>query len=288
MKYIFLLILLILTACNESKTPEKTVVIASTNYPVKWSIDYISGGTVNNLFLIPEDIDPAFWEPADEDILKLSEVDRVFLNGATNEKWLATRSLTNYFDSSKTFMKQYIMYKGAAHVHDGKMHTHNEIDFNIWLDFELYKTQATEITGELLKIIKKPKVDFKANLKSLTAELDELKKEISAAAGDQKRFLASHPVYNYLARSHGWEVQNFHWEPEEMPADEEWSKLDKALEFSKYMLWESDPSKEILAKLKEKGVTPIVFRTCGNIPPSGDFVKEMKKNIENLKKALEK
>ena len=254
MRYFCLLALLLLTACDESKTPQKSNIVASTNYPVKWCIDYISGSTVDNLYLVPSDIDPAFWEPADEDILKLSEVNRIFLNGASNEKWLETRSLTNTFNSSASSKEKYIKYKGVEHEHNGKKHVHDETDFNVWLDFEIFKSQAEQISSELLKIISNPKVDFKANLKSLTAELDELKKEISEASGNQKKFLASHPVYNYLARSHGWEVKNFHWEPEEMPSDEEWAKLDKALEFSSYMLWESEPSEEILAKLKAKGV----------------------------------
>ncbi len=73
-----------------------------------------------------------------------------------------------------------------------------------------------------------------------------------------------------------------------MPAAEEWKKLSKDLSFSKYMLWENTPSKEIADKLTSLGVTIIVFRPCGNTPPENDFIAVMKSNIENLKNGLKK
>ena len=289
MKFLITIMLLLFCSCDGKKKEEKPVTLASTNYPVKWCIDYITGASVENNYPVPGDLDPAFWEPEDPDLKKLSTVDLVFINGATYEKWLETVSLGNTFDTTAHLKDRFLTIKNAiSHVHDGKKHSHDGVDFNTWLDLDLFKQQAAVIEKKLSSIIKKSAVDFSANLKSLNSELDEVKESIGQAAGDQKKFLASHPVYGYLARSQGWEVKSFHWEPGEFPDNNEWAKLQGALSFSKYMLWEDTPSEDIQKKLKEIGVTAIVFRPCGNIPPSGDFIKEMKVNIQNLTEALKK
>lgn len=289
MKIFFLLFLLVFCSCSESKQEVKEISVASTNYPVKWLIDYISGETIENRYPIPEDIDPAYWEPSDKDLQTLHSSTQVFLNGASYEKWLNTASLSNTFDSSQNIKDHFLTIKDAVeHEHDGKKHSHDGVDFNIWLNFDLFIKQAEAIEDQLSSLVKKPKVNFEGNLKSLIAELNELKKEISSSVGSQKSFLASHPVYDYLGQQHDWNIKSFHWEPSQMPNEEEWQKLVEAKKHSAFMLWEDTPSEEINKKLIELGITVIVFRTCGNTPPSEDFIKEMKQNIENLKRAFTK
>ena len=53
------------------------------------------------------------------------------------------------------------------------------------------------------------------------------------------------------------------------------------------MLWEDEPIEEIKKKLISMGIKVIVFRTCGNKPPTGDFIKEMKNNLANFKEILQ-
>ena len=53
-----------------------------------------------------------------------------------------------------------------------------------------------------------------------------------------------------------------------------------------YMLWEDEPLQEVAEKLHRAGIKVIVFRQCGNIPASGDYIKEMQQNINNVSKAL--
>ena len=289
MKLFILLLLTVICSCSESKNEVKNVTVASTNYPVKWLVDYISGETVENSYIIPADIDPAYWEPTDEELQKLNASDQIFLNGATYEKWLNTASLANTFDTSQSIKDRFLSIKDEMeHEHNGKKHSHDGIDFNIWLNFDLFIKQAEAVEQKLSELIKEPKVDFKANLKSLVSEINQINKDISEAAKDQKSFLASHPVYDYLGQQQGWSIKSFHWEPEQMPNDEEWQKLTEAKKHSRYMLWEDMPNDEIRKKLIELDITVIVFRTCGNTPPSGDLIKEMKQNIENLKRVFTK
>lgn len=288
MKNFLLFIILICVSCSKPAEETAKLKVASTNYPVKWLIDYISGQTVENIFLIPDDIDPAYWEPSDTDLQSLNDCDMVFLNGATYEKWMNTASLGKTFDTSAKFKDKFIAIKDVMeHEHNGKKHSHDGIDFNTWLNFDLFIQQAEAVEKKLSTLIKSPEVDFAANLKSLKSELNELKSKLSELTTKQKTFFASHPVYDYMAQAYGLKIQNFHWEPEQTPSEAEWQKLKEVKEHSSYMLWEDMPNDETRKKLIAMDIKIIVFRTCGNTPPSEDFIKEMKSNLENLKLALE-
>ena len=83
----FLIILLILNSCTEEKQ-EKKPIIAVTNYPLYWLVDNISKNSFEIIYNVPKDIDPAYWEPKDNDILSMQRSDKILINGATYEKWL--------------------------------------------------------------------------------------------------------------------------------------------------------------------------------------------------------
>lgn len=289
MKLILLALTLLLCSCSEPEAENKQLKLACTNYPVKWMVDYISGQTLENIYLIPADIDPAYWEPKDSELQELNTCDMVFYNGATYEKWMETVSLSKTFDTSSKIKDSFITISNAMeHEHNGKTHSHDGIDFNIWLNFDLFIKQAEAVERKLSSLVKKPEIDFKSNLESLIAEIKEIKKSITECSQGQINFLSSHPVYNYLAKQQNWKVKSFHWEPDQMPNEEEWLKLKEAKKHSSFMLWEDMPNDEIRKKLIALDIKIIVFRTCGNTPPSGDFIKEMKANVDNLKQALEK
>jgi len=283
-----IILIFLLFSCNKEDLNKK-VSVAVTNYPLHWLVDRISGGTIDVIYEAPDHIDPAYWKPRDSDIRSMQEADLILLNGATYEKWMNSVSIPSSItvDTSKDCKDMFITIKDAeVHEHNGVKHSHDGTDFNTWLDVKIFSKQADEVLKQLIKLKPQMEADFKKNHSSLLSELKLVFEEINKASSNQKQYLASHPVYDYLARANSWKVKNFHWEPESMPPEEEWEKLKEALPHSKYMLYEDEPSKEISDQLKSLGVTVIVFRTAGNIPPSKDFMKEMEANLENLKKAL--
>ena len=285
------ILVFLMFSCSDKKDETKRAKVAVTNFPVKWLVESISGNNVDVVYNVPGDIDPAYWEPTDSDITAMQEADLILLSGATYEKWLTSVELpaSKMVDTSKDCKKMFITIKDAeVHEHNGKKHSHDGTDFNIWLDAYILSIQAEEVLNQLIKLNPKMEEEYKKNHKAIVADVKSIFMEINKVSASQKQYLASHPVYDYLARANGWKVKNFHWEPEVMPSEEEWQKLEEALSHSKYMLYEDEPSKEIVAKLNELGVKVIVFRTGGNTPPSKNLIKEMKSNLENLKKALAK
>jgi len=71
-------------------------------------------------------------------------------------------------------------------------------------------------------------------------------------------------------------------------SNEQWAELQTILKSfpAKWMIWEGNPIKEPVAKLKSMGINSLIFDPCGNVPDQGDFLSVMWKNVENLKPAF--
>jgi zinc transport system substrate-binding protein len=96
--------------------------------------------------------------------------------------------------------------------------------------------------------------------------------------------LGSHPVYQYAARRYGWNLKSVHWEPDEMPSDEEWRKFEELRREhgGRIMLWEKDPLPAVSERLRRMDIEPIAFETCASEPEKGDYLTVMKSNAARL------
>ncbi len=290
-----------LVACGPAKEEKATSGgggIFVSNYPLQYIAERIAGDTLEITFPAPPDIDPAFWTPGDEEIAAFQAADAVLLNGATYEKWrdkvsLPAKNLVVTFEA--TGVKPLELPTTITHSHgEAGEHSHRGIDFNTWLDPQLAKLQARAVKEALLKIAPEHAELFAANQEKLEKDLDALDEafgELGLELDDVSEWplFASHPVYGYLAHRHDWNLTAMLWEPDVMPHDEEWQELAHTLEYhpAKWMIYEDEPAPEIAAKLKELGVGVVVFRPCGNRPPSGDYLTEMRAGIERLKVAFQ-
>jgi zinc transport system substrate-binding protein len=79
-----------------------------------------------------------------------------------------------------------------------------------------------------------------------------------------------------------------HWEPDEIPSDEQWNELVVILKNypAQWMIWEGSPAGETVAKLRSIGIKSLVFEPCGNVPDQGDFLSVMRENLKNLQQAF--
>ena len=151
--------------------------------------------------------------------------------------------------------------------------------------------QAKAIAQALSR--KKPALEdtFRRNYEVLEKDLLKLDRNMKALVPKDrsKPFVASHPVYDYFARGYGLNIESVHWEPDEIPTDRELSELRNILRDhpAKWMIWEGEPVKESVDRLKIVGIESLVFDPCGNVPDDGDFLQVMRRNLENLKLAYE-
>ena len=207
--------------------------VAVVNYPLWYFTKRIAGDHFEIVFPIPRDVDPSFWKPDANGVRQYQQAGLILLNGADYEKWRLTSvlPLAAQVNTSASFADRY-MTNGEVITHShGKegLHSHGVMDFNTWMDPRQAKLQAQAVRDELARLEPAAAKEFDANLRSLDKDLDEVDAALERASAPlgNAPLLASHPVYHYAARRYGWNLENVHWEPDEMPSAEEWQKLEK-------------------------------------------------------------
>jgi putative ABC transport system permease protein len=264
--------------------------VAVVNYPLWYFTKRIAGDHVEIIFPIPRNDDPAFWKPDAKGIRQYQQADLILLNGADYEKWRLTSvlPLARQVVTSAAFADRY-MTNGevVTHSHGTEgMHSHGLLDFNTWMDPSQAKLQTQVIHDELIRLVPAATKEFDTNLQSLEKDLDALDSALERASAPlgHTPLLGSHPVYHYTARRYGWNLESVHWEPDEMPSDEEWRKFEKLYREhpGRIMLWEEDPLPAVAERLRKMGIEPIAFETCASEPKDGDYLAAMKSNAARL------
>ena len=141
-----------------------------------------------------------------------------------------------------------------------------------------------------MKLLPDKIAELNRNFEGLKDDLHALDARLQSITKGQTEqpLLASHPVYQYLARRYQLNLKSVEWEPDEPPSEGEWSKLDDLLEEhpAKWMIWEARPRTETDEGLSRRGVGSIVFYPCSNLPPEGNYLQTMNDNIERLQAAF--
>jgi zinc transport system substrate-binding protein len=268
--------------------------VRAANYPLAYFAERIAGVHARVVLPAPPGIDPASWRPDAAAVLEFQQADLILLNGAGYAKWVATATLPQQrtVDTSRAFRDRYIESEHRVrHSHGpGGAHDHGGIAFTTWLDFTLAAAQARAIADALVAARPALTRDFERGFESLTADLGDLDRRMSAAAraAAGHPLLASHPVYQYLARRYRLDLRALTWEPDAMPAEEEWSRLAKLLEThpARIMIWEAAPLPEVTERLRGSAIGTVVFEPCGNAPRDGDFLSVMNRNIAAMETAF--
>jgi len=288
---LFPLVFLILGASHWALAGEK-LSLYTVNYPLAYFAERIGGDLATVTFPAPPDVDPAFWMPDAETVAAYQGADLILLNGADYAKWTARVSLprSRLVDTSRGFKDQYIQQPDlATHSHGaGGEHSHGGVAFTTWLDLSQAAQQAEAIAQALIRTRPDEKERIDRNLQPLRGDLLKLDERIAEVTRTVtvRPLLASHPVYQYLARRYGLNLRSVMWEPDEVPSESQWKELEGILRDhpANWMIWEDEPAKETIERLRSLGVQSIVVNPCGNRPSSGDFLTLMAENARNLER----
>ena len=278
-----------------ASSDSEKLTIYVVNYPLKYFAERIAGEHATVVFPAPPDVDPAYWMPDAKTISDYQRADLILLNGANYAKWVNKVSLPRFrmVNTSEAFKDRYIEAgEILTHSHgaEGK-HAHEALAFTTWIDFSLAAEQAKAIAKALSR--KRPSLEdiFQRNYQELEKDLLKLDRDMKALVSKDisKPFTVSHPVYDYLARGYGLNIKSVHWEPDEVVDDRQLMELQSILKDhpAKWMIWEGEPIKESVERLKIMGLKSLVFDPCGNVPNNGDFLQVMRQNVENLKLAFQ-
>ena len=277
-----------------ASSDSKKLTVYVVNYPLKYFAERIAGEHARVVFPAPADVDPAYWMPDAKTISDYQRADLILLNGANYAKWVNKVSLPRFrmVNTSAAFKDRYIeAAEMLTHSHgaEGK-HGHEALAFTTWIDFGLAAEQAEAIAKALSR--KKPALrdTFQKNYEELKRELLKLDRDIKEVVSKEqsKLLVVSHPVYDYFARGYGLNMRSVHWEPDEIPMTEQMLELHSILKDhpAQWMIWEGEPIKESVERLKAIGLQSVVFDPCGNAPDQGDFMSVMRQNVENLKEVF--
>ena len=255
------LLLLAVTACSDSETQAGQTAtgraipsVYVVNYPLQYFAERIGGNAVQVVFPAPTDDDPAYWKPDAATVALYQDADLILLNGAGYAGWItsAVLPLSAIVDTSKAFGDRYIQIEDAVtHLHGpGGEHSHGTTAFTTWLDPTLALAQARAVHDALVVRLPDHAGDFGDRFQSLEQDLLDLDAELASivATNPRRALLGSHPVYQYLARRYDLNLQSVHWEPDQIPADEEWKALGTTLAGhpARVMLWKGTRARRLL------------------------------------------
>lgn len=271
---------------------DSKLIVVAVNYPLAYMAERIGGDVVRVDYPVPEGIDPAFWRPTAEDIGRIQAADVILLNGAGYAKWIATATLpaSRIIVTSEAVEDRYLAVVGSVeHTHgpEGE-HSHGEVAFTTWLDPTIAIAQATAVAEALKGLRPAERESIQINLERLIVDLEALDRELADAFGGSNRvLLASHPVYQYLARRYDLQLSSVHFEPDEAPSEQAWSDLERlrARGGANVMLWEAEPSPQTRERLASMGLQLVLFSPAGSLPDSGDYFSVMRDNVSNLRQA---
>ena len=270
--------------------------VYTTFYPTSYFTERIAGGHAHVVNPCPPDADPAHWMPNDKTLASYQAADLIVINGAEFEQWVAKASLpmAKVIDSTKPLTDELItLADHVRHSHGPQgQHTHAGIDGHTWLDPINAKKQAAQIKAALLKACPDQAAAIEGNFAGLAADLDQLDarlKAVSKKIGDRP-MIASHPVWNYLARRYGWTLKTLHLDPEQVPNDKTIAQIKAYLseQPAHVILWEAQPASEIERRFREEfGLTSVVYAPGEAIDAEAlkagqDFLTIMNANVDGL------
>lgn len=292
-KLVALLIFSFFVTCSEKNTTEDEVdrsgkfKVAVVNYPLFFFAQTIAQENIKIVFPIPNDADPAYWNPSAEQIADFQNADIILANGAGYAQWIEKVSLPTSKITNTTYQVQekYQPESEDQHTHgpEGE-HTHTKYAFTTWLDLSIAQSQAEVVYQALVKAIPEKEQEMSERYLSLRDQLDLLHNDLNDALNRKEQYYGSHPVYQYLASGYGIEIISVHWEPGEDLTTEQWLEFEELTKSNNanIMLWEGEPMPETKHRLEELGIKSIVFATCSNRPDNGNFINVMRSNIESL------
>ena len=212
------------------------VTVYTVSYPLQYFTERIGGDAVEVVFPAPADVDPAYWMPDADTVAAYQRADLIILNGANYAKWTGKVTLPRgkMVNTSSKFRDEYITSdEETTHSHGpGGEHAHENLAFTTWLDLDLASRQAERIAAALSRKLPERKADFRKNFEELRKDLREVDEELKVIMSKKPDtpLVGSHPVYDYLARRYGLNLKSVHWEPGEIPSQEQWNDLKHILE----------------------------------------------------------
>lgn len=228
--------ILILPACLPTASPtnqsanEMPLSVVATTSIVGDVVKQVGGELVNVTVLLPLGSDPHSYEPAPQDIAKISQAALIFANGAGLEEFL--HKLIDNADAEDRLVE---VSKGIAlkdfgayeyehegeppageeqhtkeePTHDEETHLHEGGDPHTWVDPNNVIIWVGNIQAKLSQIDPSNARTYQANAERYITQLKELdawiREQIKQVPSENRKLVTDHMVFGYFAEEYGFE-----------------------------------------------------------------------------------
>lgn len=312
MRFVYCLLVLILTACGGSSSTSKNWIdsqgklkVLSTTAMINDLVMQIGGDKVAAYTLIQGNLDPHSYQLVKGDDEKLSNADLVFYNGLGLEHGAGLHYFLEHSQKSVS-LGDTILEKNPDLI----LTIHSQHDPHIWLDVSLFGKSIPTIVKALQE--KDPEnADYYAeNGTKLSAMLEtlhkEIKEELQSIPKDKRYLVTSHDAFNYFTKAYLAEPSESReqWDlrfqaPEGLAPDTQISSadvrqvIDHIERFKISVIFpESNVSRDSIKKIvdaaTEKGINVHIATEplYGDAMGGGSYVNMLKHNADMMKRYL--
>jgi zinc transport system substrate-binding protein len=289
---IFLAILLILlSGCsndNVSMGKEDKLSVYVSFYPLYYLANEIGKDNINLGSIIPNGVEPHDYEPTIRQIESVGKSDVFVYIGADMEPW--SEKVIDTLDKGKT--KVVNSSEGIDLIE-----VNGAVDPHIWLDPMNMNRMALKIKDAFVEKDPDNKAFYEENCEELSKQLISLDEEYKEVLKNKKRntILVSHEAFGYMAKAYGLKQMPVAGiSPNQEPSPKTITKLidiakEKNIEYIFLETLASPKTVQIIADEADLDVlvlNPVAGLTKDEIKNGDDYISIMKKNLDNLKKAL--
>lgn len=302
-KLVCLLVLfcLFLPACATAAPAGDGIVVVATLFPQYDFARQIAGDQAEVRLLLPPGVETHAFEPSPQDIIAIHEADVFIYTGDHMEPWAhriaeSTEGNVLIADASEGI-------ELFAEAHDGEeeeTHEHHELyDPHIWTDPMMAANMARNIENALCESDPANSEAYRANAKAYIAELESLDADIRAltdSAAKKKIYFGGRFAMSYFAMRYDIECEAVFdsCSSESEPSARRVAQLIDEIKASgaPVIFYEELADPKIARTIAEAtGAEMLLLHSCHNLSAeefsAGEtYLSLMRKNLENLKKAL--
>ena len=277
----------LLMSCGQEPTPVNNTdrPLLATTPPVARMVEAVMGEPVDQL--IPDGTDAKEWTPSEVQLVQMSE-SFLISNGRGFEAKLRRYDLprTSWLRSANVLAEPPVLHDVVEHQHGPEgSHSHGVVDGHTWVDPQTAGKQLEAIRQRLVQEGFCSEEQSQQNVRPLLDQLQQIHQAFSEIDPQSIVYYANRAVYDYLARTHGWNITSFDFDPESPLPEEVASELAPMKESCIFLL-ESAPGPELVEDLGKLQITHVVLPIGANTSNDEQWPGGLATGAERLQNAI--
>lgn len=204
-KLIYILTLLICSACGNTSQKSDKPILSVTIEPLRYFTEAIAGEHYQVVSMVPKGSSPESYDPTPQQLVALSHSQAYFRIGyiGFEQAWM------DKLEANNPEMKVYDTSRGIDLIRD-KGHWHGDhfheggVEPHVWNSTKNASIIADNIYAALCELDAEHQADYKHRLDSLKETIARTEANVSALLKNASTtFLIYHPALSYFARDYG-------------------------------------------------------------------------------------